>query len=236
MPLSEAPHFIMLTSNLQLWESCYWDNDLSPFGSQHPPPPPPKKKKQQQSWEYRVIVELAGNKQFYVFPSKLQSWLEIFNKTRVWRGRWPKEGSWGTPLIRTQTVSQGAVVPLQESTENCLPGATGGQDPPSKGLSSRAQDSRSQGKQTALPTFLLTDSSIWWFGKVTVSFPFTPITRFWKINSLFWKIWNIHKSRKSSRMNPQVLFTSSDIIYVLALVIHLLFPPLKKNFFIAGIF
>lgn len=77
---SVRPAFIMRTSNFQLWECCYWDNDLFPVGSQHSPPPPPKKK----SWEWRGRVELAGNKQFCVFPSQLRFWLEIaLNRTCV---------------------------------------------------------------------------------------------------------------------------------------------------------
>lgn len=39
--LSKAP-FITLSSNSQLWECSYWDNDLFPAGSQHSPSSPTK--------------------------------------------------------------------------------------------------------------------------------------------------------------------------------------------------
>lgn len=39
--LNKAP-FITLSSNSQLWECSYWDNDLFPAGSQHSPSSPTK--------------------------------------------------------------------------------------------------------------------------------------------------------------------------------------------------
>lgn len=150
IPLSNAPHLSVLTSNFQLWECCYWDNDLFLVGS----PPPPSKKK---SWEYRAVLELAGNKQFCAFPSQLQFWLELsFNKRCV-------EGE------RAQVgLNQSLIWSEHQRSKNCgsAPGIHGELLPGTQQQAGQApREPRPQGKERPFPLSLSSDSRIWWFEK-----------------------------------------------------------------------
>lgn len=178
----------MRTSNFQLWECCYWDNDLFPVGSQHSPPPPPKKK----SWEWRGRVELAGNKQFCVFPSQLWFWLEIaLNRTCV-EGESPSPPPGGLNQSLTDQNSKGL-------SRNC--GSTPGESmekvrwftPAGRAgllgplLRPWVQDSGLQGRRGPLPPSPSLDSSIWRFGiwnRSSVSF---TLTMCFKNTNLFWQ-------------------------------------------------
>ena len=150
IPLSNAPHLSVLAPNFQLWECCYWDNDLFLVGS----PPPPSKKK---SWEYRAVGELAGNKQFCVFPSRPQFWLELsFNKRCV-------EGE------RAQVgLNQSLIWSEHQRSNDCgsAPGIRGELLPGTRQQAGRApREPRPHGRERPFPLALSSDARIWWFEK-----------------------------------------------------------------------
>lgn len=160
-PPRNAPCF-MLTSNLQPYKCCHWDNDLFPAkapctAQPLPMPHPPG------SWEYKV-TGTSLEQTLCVFSNQLQCWPRRSPWIKYVCGRW--DGPDGirslTHLIRTPKVSQ-ETASTQGSVGSHSAGPT--------------WDSRSQGR--GVPSHLPSDhSSTWQFVKVTASFPFTPIMCF----------------------------------------------------------
>lgn len=172
---SATPHLMMTTSNSQLWESCYWDNDLFPGGSQNSPPSPPHKivgirSKSGTSWGTNCSV----CSQFKCNSDQSCPLLKGACRRR-WTGWDQSDMHQNTKGLPTKG---GSTPGIQRSMELCLDpaaGRAGRRHQQACGSQPRTPDPRGRSHP-------FTRLKHWWLGKVTASLPSTPIHAFKKIS------------------------------------------------------